>query len=71
MNILNRLKKIEANNPNKPACFCNKTLVDLWYGEADSDALTYCRSCKEQFDFWVRLSAEAASGENLTDLVKE
>ncbi len=71
MNILNRLKRIEANNPNKPACFCGKTLIDLLYSDTDADSLTYCPNCKPQFDQWANLVAEAQNGENLTDLVKE
>ena len=68
MNILNRLKKIEANSPNKTACFCNKTLIDLWYGDTDADALTYCPNCKTQFDAWANMTAEAMRSENLTDV---
>jgi hypothetical protein len=70
MNILNRLKKIEKDNPNKPACFCGKTLLDLWYGDADADALTYCSNCKGEFDYWQNLAREAASNQskNLTDI---
>ncbi len=71
MNILNRLKKIEANNPNKPACFCDKTLIDLWYGDKDADSLTYCPKCKPQFNHWAHMTAEARKSENLTDEVKE
>ncbi len=71
MSILSRLKRIEANNPNKPACFCGKTLVDLWYGDTDADSLTYCPKCKPQFDHWKRIAAEAGNGENLTDEIKE
>ncbi len=70
MNIQNRLKKIEQNNPNKPPCFCGKTLLDLWYGTPDADALTYCSKCKERFDYWQNLSreAEAELPKNLTDI---
>ncbi len=71
MNILSRLKKIEANNPNKPACLCGKTFIDLFYGEPGFSALTYCPNCKEQFDHWANLAAEAGNGENLTDEVNE
>jgi hypothetical protein len=71
MNILHRLKKIEQNNPNKPPCFCGKTLLDLWYGEPGADALTYCQHCKDKYDFWVNLAIDAATSENLTDIKKE
>ncbi len=67
MNILHRLKKIEQNNPNKPPCFCNKTLVDLWYGNTDADSLTYCADCKDQFDYWQNLARDARTSKNLTD----
>jgi hypothetical protein len=67
MSILNRLKKLETDNPNKPPCFCNKTLLDLWYGNTDTDSLTYCRNCKPQYDSWANLVAEAMKNENLTD----
>ncbi len=67
MNVLHRLKKLESNNPNKPPCFCNKTLLDLWYGNTDADSLTYCRNCKPQYDSWANLVAEAVKNENLTD----
>lgn len=68
MNIKNRLKKIEADSPNKTACFCNKTFVDVVYGEPGFSSLTYCPNCKDKFDFWARLSAEAMKSENLTDV---
>jgi hypothetical protein len=68
MNILSRLKKIELNNPNKTQCFCNKTLLDLWYGDADADALTYCPNCKDTFDHWQNLARDAGTSENLTDI---
>ncbi len=69
MNILNRLKKLELNNPNKPSCFCNKTLLDLWYGKPGADSLTYCSNCKDTFDYWQNLAREAKSelSKNLTD----
>jgi len=69
MSILNRLKKLETNNPNKIPCFCNKTLIDLWYGKPGADALTYCRNCKDKFDYWARIADEARDilSENLTD----
>ena len=67
MSILNRLKKLETDNPNKIPCFCNKTLIDLWYGNTDADSLTYCRNCKPQYDSWANLVAEAMKNENLTD----
>ncbi len=67
MNIQNRLKKIEQNNPNKPPCFCGETLLDLWYGDPGADALTYCPNCKDKYDFWVNLAIDAATSENLTD----
>jgi len=69
MNILNRLKKLELNNPNKPPCFCGKTLIDLWYGKTGADALTYCLNCKDKFDYWQQLAREAKDSlsKNLTD----
>jgi hypothetical protein len=67
MNIQNRLKKIEQNNPNKPACFCNRTLLDLWYGKPGADALTYCSNCKDKFDYWQNLAIDAVTSKNLTD----
>lgn len=70
MSILNRLKKLETNNLNKPQCFCNKTLIDLWYGKSSADALTYCPKCKERFDYWAILAAQANRSDNLTDNVK-
>lgn len=71
MNILSRLKKLESSSLNKTPCFCGKTLIDLVYGRPGFSALTHCPNCKDQFDFWARLSAEAQNGENLTNLVKE
>jgi hypothetical protein len=56
MNILNRLEKLESNNP---PCFCGKTLLDLWYGKPGADALTYCPKCKDKFDHWQNLAREA------------
>jgi hypothetical protein len=71
MIIKNRLKKLEADNPNKPPCFCNKTFVDLWYGKPGADTLTSCPNCKNKFDFWANLAAEAKfSTENLTGDLK-
>ncbi len=67
MNILNRLKKLELNNPNQPPCFCNKTFVDLMYKEPNFSLLTYCPNCKPQYDYWVWLAREAETSENLTD----
>jgi hypothetical protein len=67
MSIKNRLKKIEQNNPNKPPCFCNRTLLDLWYGKPGADVLTYCPNCKDEFDFWVNLARDARTSKNLTD----
>ena len=71
MNILNRLKKLEKDNPNNPLCFCNKTFIDLIYGDTGATALTYCRNCKDKFDQWAKIAAEAQRSENLTNLVKE
>jgi hypothetical protein len=71
MNILNRLKKIEANNLNKTPCFCNQTYVSLLWDGQDTVALTYCPNCKDTFDAWANLVAEAQNGENLTDEVAE
>jgi hypothetical protein len=68
MNILNRLKKLELNNPNKPPCFCGKTFVDLMYKEPHSSALTYCANCKDHFDYWVNLACDAETSENLTNI---
>ena len=69
MNIQNRLKKIELENPNKPPCFCNKTLLDLWYGKPGADALTSCPNCIDKFDHWQNLAREAKAelSKNLTD----
>ncbi len=69
MNILNRLKKIEKDNPNKTPCFCGKTLIDLWYGKPGADSITYCSNCKDKFDHWQNLAREAKSelSKNLTD----
>ena len=71
MSILNRLKKLETDNPNKPPCFCNKTLLDLWYGKPGADGLTYCPNCKDKYDFWANLARDAETSENLTDNKKE
>ncbi len=71
MSILRRLKKLESNNPNKPPCFCNKTLLDWWYGKPGADALTYCPNCKDTYDFWVNLARDAVTSQNLTDEVTE
>lgn len=69
MNIKSRLRKLELNNLNKIACFCGKTLVDLVYGKTDADSLTYCPNCRQQFDAWANLSAEAEIlSENVADL---
>ncbi len=70
MNILHRLKKLELNNPNKPPYFCNKTLLDLWYGDTDADGLTSCPNCQDQYDFWANLARDAESelSKNLTDV---
>jgi hypothetical protein len=69
MQIKSRLTKLEQNNPNKPPCFCGKTLLDLWYGDPGADALTHCPKCKNHYDHWQDLAREAASelSENLTD----
>ncbi|MCA1622735.1 MAG: hypothetical protein LC768_10665 [Acidobacteria bacterium] len=67
MNILSRLKKLELKNPNKPQCFCGKTFIDLCYGKPGASALTFCPNCKDKFDFWANLTAEANLSENLTD----
>ncbi len=68
MNIKSRLKKLELNTLFKAPCFCGKTLIDLWYGEPGADVLTACPNCKQQYDFWANLAAEAkTSSENLTD----
>lgn len=71
MSILNRLKKLETESPNKPPCFCNKTLLDIWYGEPGFSALKPCPACKNQFDFWANLARDAETSENLTDIKKE
>ncbi len=72
MNILSRLKKLESNSLIKTPCFCDKTLIDLWYGKPGADALTYCPNCKTTYDFWKNLAAEAEANlsENLTNLAK-
>ncbi len=67
MSIQSRLKKIEQNNPNKPPCFCNKTLLDLWYGKPGADALTSCPNCKDKNGFWENLARDAVTSKNLTD----
>ncbi len=69
MNILNRIKKLESENPNKPPCFCGKTFIDLCYSGIDTDALTYCSHCKDKFDYWQQLAREAKDelSKNLTD----
>ncbi len=66
MQIINRLQKLETQINVKP-CFCNRTLLDLWYGGADADVLTYCADCKDQFDFWQNLAIDAVTSKNLTD----
>lgn len=70
MSILNRLKRIEKENPNKPPCFCGKTLIDLWYGKPGADGITYCSNCKDTFDYWQNLAREAKAelSKNLTDI---
>jgi hypothetical protein len=67
MSIESRLTKLELNNPNKPPCFCNKTLLDLWHGKPGADALTYCPDCKVEYDYWMNLAHDAVTSENLTD----
>ncbi len=71
MSILNRLKKLESENPNKPLCFCGKTFLDLCYGKPGASALIYCANCKDKYDFWANLARDAATSENLTDIKKE
>jgi hypothetical protein len=69
MNIKNRLKKLESNGLLEQPCFCGKTLLDLWYGKPSVKPLTYCQNCKQQYNSWVNLAAEAMkSSENLTDI---
>lgn len=69
MNIKSRLKKLELNSLIKTPCFCSKTLIDLWYGKACADSLTYCEKCKQEYEFWTNLAVEARkTTENLTDL---
>ena len=59
MSLKTRLSKIESNlNVNITLCFCGKTLIDLWY-KPNAKPLTYCRNCKDKFDFWANLCAEA------------
>jgi hypothetical protein len=43
----------------KAPCFCNKTLVDLWFGETEADSLTYCPNCKQQYEVWAKICDEA------------
>jgi hypothetical protein len=43
----------------------------LVYRDPGATALTYCRNCKDTFDHWMKIFAEAQNGENLTNLVKE
>jgi hypothetical protein len=71
MSILNRLTKLEKDNPNKPPCFCGKTLLDLWYGTPGADVLTFCARCKGKYDFWAKLAKDAATSENLTNIGTE
>jgi hypothetical protein len=66
MNLKQRVKRLEENHI-KTSCFCNKTLVDLLYGEETADMLTHCPKCKEKFDWWERIIEEAKNGGNLTD----
>jgi hypothetical protein len=71
MNIKSRLNKLEQNNPNKPPCFCNKTLLNLWHGKPGADALAYCPDCKDTYDYWMNLAHDAVTSPNLTDLTDE
>ncbi len=70
MQLKQRIKKLEKNKMFKPACFCGKTLIDLWYGKPGA-SLTYCPNCKDKYDFWANLAREAALSKNLTDGVNE
>jgi hypothetical protein len=67
MNILNRLKKLESENPNKPPCFCGKTFLDIWQSKPGFSGLTYCADCKDQYEMWTKLAIDAATPGNLTD----
>ncbi len=69
MQLKHRIKKLENKLIITTPCFCGKTLIDLWYGKPGIQALTYCLNCKDKFDFWANLAAEAEAklSENLTD----
>jgi hypothetical protein len=67
MNILNRLKKLESDNPNKPPCFCGKTFIDVWHGTPGFAGLTPCPNCENEYEMWAKLAIDAATSENLTD----
>lgn len=68
MNLKSRLRKLEKmHHVINSLCFCGKTLIDLWY-KPNAKPLTYCRNCKDKFDWWKNLCAEAAAAtNNLTD----
>lgn len=66
MNIKSRLKKLESSQTIKGWCFCGKSLTGLWTDKTGV-ALNYCRKCKERFDVWANIAAEAQSFESLTD----
>lgn len=67
MNIKNRIAKLETNNSLKQ-CLCGKTFVDLFHREPGLSALKPCPQCREQFEFWAKLTADAKTKtENLTD----
>ena len=66
MTISKRLKNLELSSPHRTPCFCGKTsFLDLWTGKIDE--LTHCPKCREIYDFWAKLSAEAQKAENCTD----
>jgi uncharacterized CHY-type Zn-finger protein len=65
MNLLQRIKKIEEKSISKTSCFCGKTLIDLWYGK--ESVLMHCPKCKDKFDKWAEITAEAQILNNLTD----
>ncbi len=69
MNIKNRLRKLESDSLKKQDCLCGKTFVDLFYKAPGFSNLSPCPKCKEQYDFWANISAEAKNlTENLTDV---
>lgn len=72
MNIINiekRLKALETSGFDQTPCFCTKTFIALVYGSNPVSGITFCPRCKSKYEFWEALAVEAASSENLTDLL--